>query len=77
MEFCTCVAPMVDLNVTVEYERLKVESDGTSSTLSCTTTSGMYVCNSTHNIMYVHKLFNLYSLFMLQNNNCKTDMIFC
>ena len=36
------VAPMVNMNASVEYETLKITDDGTSS-MSCTTTPGNVV----------------------------------
>ena len=36
-------APMVNMNASVEYEALKITDDGTSSTMSCTTTPGNVV----------------------------------
>ena len=49
---------MVDLNVTVEYERLKIEDDDTSSTLSCTTTSGNVVIPYRHTyILYRYAVY--------------------
>ena len=48
---------MVNLNVTVEYEALKIQADNTSSTISCTTTPGLllYTYKLTH-MVFTYKL---------------------